>query len=265
MRTLSFRDKLVLVTGASSGLGRNLARRLAIHEGAHLVVAARRLERLQELKEEIEAQCPSRVTPVEVDLSRESAPRYLLEKADELGDLFAVVNNAGVTRWGPTEAFSWEEYKNLFQINALAPIEIIQRLLPRFLSRGSGAFLSITSEAALFPIPYQNAYAASKHAIHVFTEALATEVRGSGIYVTAFAPGGIRTEMVEKSGLVEKFPMRSPVLMDPDVVAAQAVRALKRRRVSAIPGLANRIQASLLKLVPRPARRAIIAGFYRPK
>ncbi len=265
MSTLSFRDKLILVTGASSGLGRHLAQRFALHEGAHLVVAARRLERLHELKDEIESQCQSRVTPVEVDLSAPEAPRYLIERAEQAGELFAVVNNAGVTRWGPTEAFSWEDYAVLFRINALAPIEIIHTLLPRFLARGSGAFLSITSEAALFPLPYQNAYAASKHAIHVFTEALATEVRGSGVYVTAFAPGGIRTEMVEKSGLVAKFPMHSPVLMDPDVVAAQAIRALKRRRVSAIPGLANRIQASILKMLPRPVRRAIIAGFYKPR
>lgn len=264
MAGAGFRGKLFIVTGASSGLGKALARRLAIHEGADLVVVARRGELLEALASEIGAASASKVTPLVVDLADPDAPARLVQAAFREGDVFGIVNNAGVTKWGATDAFTWEEYEALLRVNALAVMEITLALLPRFRRRGSGAILNVTSEAAFFPLPYQNVYSASKHAAHGFTEALATELRGSGILVTAFAPGGIRTEMMEKSGLSERFPMRSPVLMDPDVVARMAISALKSGRVVSVPGLMNRIQASLLRLIPPGVRRAIIAGVYKP-
>ena len=274
--------RLVIVTGASSGLGRAIALRLAIHEGADVILAARRVERLEELATAIAAKAPARGTVhsrpgvayvCEVDLALPDGPQTLMNRALEIAEsravergrsdgLFGLVNNAGVTHYGPVVEMGSSQLERIINLNVRATMDLTRRFV-RELSRREtgGAVLTITSLAAHVPVPYQAAYAASKHALQAYMNSLAFELdhrasRGSSEFViTCFAPGGVATEMITNSGLQSRFsdsaggnPDR--FLAPADTVAAQALRAWRRRRRASTGGLANHLTLLASRLLP---------------
>jgi len=173
MKGASFRGRLVVVTGASSGLGRELARRLAEAEGADLVIAARRGDRLEALRAEIAAACPSKVTCVEADLGTDEGVETLVRAAEGAGEVFGLVNCAGLTYYGRTLDAPAGMNERIIALDLVAGIQLTTRLLPAMLRRGKGAVLTVTSLAATMPVPYQNVYAAAKHGMQSFMEGLA--------------------------------------------------------------------------------------------
>ncbi len=211
MPQMDLKGRIVVVTGASSGLGREIARLLALREGADLVVAARRRDRLEALKAEIESACTARVHVVPLDASAPEAAESLYREAFSFGDVFGLVNCAGLTFWGRTLDAPEGRHEEMVQVNFLFPMQLSTRFLRRFLERGSGAILTVTSETAFHPLPYQNVYAATKSALQSFTEGLAREYRGRGIRITTVAPGGMATEWLATYGLDRKFSPSSPV------------------------------------------------------
>ncbi len=251
MKRIDFRGKLVVVTGASSGLGREIARRLALAEGADLVVAARRRERLEELKADLEGRSRSRVHIVTVDLAAADGPDSLFREACGFGEVFGLVNCAGITWYGRTLDAPPGTSEGIVAVNLLAGMRLAALFLGVFLQRGGGAILTVTSLAALVTTPFQNVYGATKHAMHVFMEGLAREYKGRGVFFCTFAPGGIATEMITLSGLDRKIPLDSAVNMEPARAARIAVAALKRGRERCVPGLMNKAVVFLSRLVPR--------------
>jgi hypothetical protein len=264
MKRIEFKGKLVIVTGASSGLGREIARVLAYREGANLVVTARRRERLEELKAEIESRSASRVYVVQVDLADPASADVLFKEATAIGDVFALISNAGVTYYGKTLDGRIQDYEQIVNVNFMSVVKSCMLFLPYFLDRGTGALLTVTSMAALSPVPYQAVYSASKHATQAFIEGLAQEYKGRGVVFSNFAPGGIATEMITKAGIDKKHPLDSPVNMDAGKVAMMAVRGFKKGKLCAVPGLTYKAANLLGRFFPRSVLGAVAERIFKP-
>jgi short-subunit dehydrogenase len=264
MKALDFKDRLAVVTGASSGLGREIARALAVREGAHIIAAARRRDRLEELKAEIQAQCPSRVYVLPVDLGTPEGAQTLFREATSLGEVYALVNCAGLTFYGRTLDAPMEKFEQIISVNLLSEMRASMLFLRYFLEQGRGAILTVTSVAAFLPAPFQNAYAATKHGMQAFMEGLAREYTGRGVAICTFVPGGLATEMNTLSGLDRKFGKENRVNMDPARAARKALAAFKRGKPSYVPGLMYKAVVFLVRLFPRATVAWVMEKFYAP-
>jgi len=141
------------------------------------------------------------------------------------------------------------------------------RFLSYFNERGNGAILNITSLGAYISVPYQSVYAASKHAARAFTEGLFREYhtcRKRGVYICSFAPGGIRTELLSRSGLDKKHPLDSPFNMKADVAARKAINAFKKKKYVSVPGILNKVVLFLATHLPRRLVTRAAEFVYRP-
>lgn len=251
MAKLNFKDKWILVTGASSGLGKSIALALAKREQAHVVIAARRVERLEELKKEIESSSSSKVEIIQSDLAKDEDVENLFKQATEKVDLYGVVNNAGITYYGKTGTDNLKKFETIIDVNFRSVMVLTLRFLEYFKQKGEGAILNVTSMTALVPIPYQSVYCATKHATQSFTESLYMENKKSGVVISTFVPGGIATEMLEYSGLDQKHDASSPFNMDADKCARLAIKILKKKKFYSVPGFSNKLTAFLVRFFPR--------------
>ncbi len=271
---MELRGRIVIVTGASSGLGRAIALRL-VHEGADVILAARRRERLEATAEEVR-RGGGRAWVCEVDLGSPDGPAFLIEAAKEIAAgvgeshrrRLGLVNCAGITYYGPVTDMTGEELRAVIDLNVSATIDLTRRFVS-WLGTGAaapgtdGAVLTITSVASYLPVPYQAVYAASKHALRAFNASLAAELRAAKLVLTTFAPGGIATELVETSGLDRKFS-GSAFLANPEWVARRAIRAWKSERRECVGGLANRVTTFAGRHLPWGIVGRLAERLYRP-
>jgi hypothetical protein len=264
MAKLNFKDKWILITGASSGLGREMARLLAKQEKAHLVITARRKERLEDLKKEIEASGNTRVEILQADLSNNDDVELVFKKAVEIADIYAVINNAGLSFYNISKESDMDVFEQIIRVNLLAPMRLCLKFISYFQKKGEGAILNITSATGFAIIPYQSAYSASKHGIQAFTEGLHMEYRGSGITICSFAPGGIVTEMITNIGLEKKIELNSPFNMKADVTARKAIKAFKKKKFVVVPGLLNKATVFVIRFLPRWLAAFLAEIIYRP-
>jgi hypothetical protein len=263
MKMLDFKGKLAVVTGASSGIGREIARELAVREGADLLIAARRLDHLDGLKREIEGACGSRVRTLSIDLGSPGAEQTLFRESTSFGTVFALVNCAGATFYGRTLEGQAEKYDQIVALNFIAVMKASMLFVSYFLQRGEGALLNVTSGAGLVSWPYQNVYAATKHAIQEFTEVLAWEYRGQGVAICTFVPAGVATEMTASEWLQKRFVGSKTFLMPAGRAARIALHGFKRRKLLTIPGTINRAGLLFLpRILSRKAVAAIIGRAY---
>ncbi len=264
MTKLNFKNKWVLITGASSGLGKAIALYMAKKENANLVVAARRTEHLEQLKTEIQSSSNSKVKIITVDLSEPKGPEDLFQKATETADIYAVINNAGITFYGKAEIAHLDIFEKIIAVNLRALMILSLLFLSWFEKKGEGAILNITSEAGLIPTPFQTVYSASKYAAQAFTEGLRLENRKSKVVICSFAPGGIATEMLTKSGLDKKHGLDSPFNMKAERTARLAVKAFKKKKFLSVPGFMNKLVLFLVRFFPRKLVAAASELAYRP-
>ncbi|HTZ51423.1 MAG TPA: SDR family NAD(P)-dependent oxidoreductase [Spirochaetia bacterium] len=251
MPSLDLAGKLVVVTGASSGLGREIARALAVDEKADVVVAARRRDRLESLKTEIESRCPSRVHVLTVDLESPDGPQALFDGATAVGEVFALVNCAGVTFYGRTLDAPADTTRRILAVDQLAVMQVTLLFLPGLLQRGSGGVLAVTSLYGLIPGPYQNVYSAAKHAVQAFMEGLAGEYRGRGLTISTFAAGGMATEMIRHAGLDRRHGADSFLFLDTARAARAAISSFKRGQLVRIHGVVYKMAALLARITSR--------------
>ncbi len=252
------RGHRALITGASSGIGRELARQLAAM-GADLVIAARRRERLHELQSELEAAHGISVTCVDLDLARDGATAALWAAASEGGPIDICINNAG---FGIFQLFSdvpLERNQEMVRLNVLAVIELSHRFVTAALARDRRAYLlNVASTASFQPVPYFANYAATKHYVLAFSEALAHELARTHVSVTSLCPGGTWTEFFDTSqqslGRLARASMLSP-----EKVAAIGLKAMLRGRRSVVTGGMNKLAAWLTRLAPRRLNGAVAA------
>lgn len=261
---LKLTSRWVLVTGASSGLGLEIARQLARDQRANLVLVARRRDRLEALATELRALHGVEVDVVAADLSREDEVARAFAEALERHPLHGLVLNAGITYFGPHNELGWHEFKQMLDTNVRAIAQLTHLAVPHLLAqREPTGLMFVASMAGLTPLPFQAAYSGTKAFVVSFGHSLWHELRDSSVSVTTFIPGGIATEMLESSGLSHHFGANSPFIQSVEACAREAVEALVGRKHTHVPGALNRAGVLLNKLLPRTLTVGQVAGQYR--
>lgn len=260
MKNMDFRGRRVLVTGASSGLGWEMAKVLAYEHGATVIPVARRMSRLEELKREIESRSSVKVEPIAADLSSIEDVDRVFREATKGGPLYGAVLNAGITHFGEYHELTWENFQAMLATNVTGVVRLTTHLLPYLEERSEGGgVLIVSSMAGLTPVPYQTAYSATKAFLVNFGCGLFHETLGKNVSVTTFVPGGIQTEMT--SG--ERFKALGGWLMPADKCAEEAIDCFQKRRYLHAPGVFMRAGTSLMGLVPKQFLAGRLARTYR--
>lgn len=259
MKAFDLNGKTVLVTGASSGLGREISIQLARDFHCHLVVAARREDRLLLLQQELERDFGVNVFPVVADLSRKDDTGRLLAIALGKHKVDAAVLNAGVTFFGRNLQLPTEQFENIIDTNIKSIVRMTNALVAHFEARQQpAAIMLISSMAAFFPAPYQAVYSASKAFILAYANAFSQEITNPGLSITVFTPGGIKTEMTSGEGFGDLQSWLMPV----GEAAREAIYALRKRKFYYIPGFFNRIGARFMRILPRQFLSAQLGKVY---
>jgi uncharacterized protein len=224
-------SQVALVTGASSGIGREFARELSAR-GHEVVLVARRRERLEELAKDL----PGEAHVITCDLSKE--PGALAPKVGDLGlEVDVLVNNAGFGTAGRFLDLDPGKHSELVRLNCEALVALTHAFLPGMVERGRGGIINIASTAGFQPLPYEAVYSASKAFARTFSDALRQELRSTGVRMLAVHPGPVPTEFHEVSG--HKPPGNVP-RVDARQVASESLDAFERGRRSIVPGRAMR-------------------------
>ena len=220
---------VAFVTGASSGLGRELARRLA-GEGYAVALAARREERLRELAAAIE-DAGGRALPCPCDVADRAQVHDAVARAEaELGPVDLLVANAGQSEMTEPHRLDAAEVERLMRVNFFGALYAVERVLPGMLERGRGHLVAVGSLAGYNGLPLTAAYSASKGALHNFFESLRIDLRGTGVDVTVITPGYVKTELTEKN------LHTMPFLLELDEAVDRMMRAIRtRRRLASFP------------------------------
>lgn len=252
-----------LVTGASSGIGAELARALSRREyGVTLV--ARRGERLEQLARELEARHGVRAQAVVCDLADSAGRDSLQEEVANLGLTVEVLcNNAGFGTAAPFVELERGREVEMLRLNCEALVDLCGRYAGEMAARGQGGILNVASTAAFQPLPGQSTYAASKALVLSFTEALHQELAPVGVAVSALCPGPVRTEFTQVAGL-EQMEAATPSFLWADAagVAEAGVQGLESGRRVVIPGALNRLGAIGGHYTPRALFLRAAARFY---
>lgn len=242
-----------LITGASSGIGRELARLMAA-DGWSLVLSGRDTAALDSLAEELGG-----AEVIALDLAAPGAPAELVARAtanDNLVD--ALINNAGFGTIGAFDAAEWPRLAGLLQVNVVAATELAHRLLPGMRQRRFGYVLNNASVAGFLPGPFMATYYASKAYLLSWSEALSEELRGTGVRVTALCPGPTATSFSERAGISPTLGLSTMGSMDARSVAAIGYRAMLAGRPVAVTGVLNNILVQLTRLTPRVVTRRAV-------
>jgi short-subunit dehydrogenase len=248
-----------LVTGASSGIGEQFAHQLAAR-GHTLVLVARRADRLERLAAEL----PTDAHVITCDLAADAAS--LPERVAELGvEVELLVNNAGFGTSGPFLEHDTGRDAEQVRLNCEAIVTLTHAFLPGMVKRGRGGIINVASTAGMQPIPYESVYAATKAFAISFTDALHTELRGSGVRVLAVNPGPVPTEWQQVAGYergrVGVVPGRIPA----EQVVRESLAAYDRGRRSVIPGRAIRWFIRATRRSPRAIQLRVTERLYRPR
>lgn len=252
-------QRTALITGASAGLGVTFAEHLARAGKYDLVLVARRADRLEIVKKNVDliwqraGQKERKVHVIPADLSLEGSRLALLEevKTSRL-DIEILVNNAGFGSYGDFLGCDWANQNDMVIVNCVAPLQLIHAIAPGMKERKSGTILNICSTAAFQPVPWMATYGGTKALLLNFTVALAEELRTSGVIVQALCPGPTHTEFHIVAGVKDKIPvLRS---MTPDEVVETSLKHLKRSGI-VVPGLQNKA----ITLASRFLSRSFIA------
>ncbi len=245
-----------LVTGASAGLGAEFARLLAA-DGCDLVLVARRRERLQSLADSLTSAHGIRVHVIAADLGVHDGPARVIDEVQRLGiDIDCLINNAGFGSTGPfTEADAARELQ-MVQLNVTAIVALTSAFLPGMIARKRGRVLTVGSTAGFQPGPFMATYYASKAFANSFTEALAHELRGTGVTATVSCPGATATEFAGIAGNDTSRLFKTGAATA-ESVAREAYNAMKVGSAMIVHGLKNKLGVQLLRVSPRAAVRAV--------
>jgi len=240
--------KWALVTGASAGIGEELARQLAA-AGAHLVLTARRTERLQTLAGDLAAKYAARVEVISADLTQMAAPEQIYAFTSGRGiDVELLVNNAGFGAFGYVHKVSTQRIAEMIQVNCTALVTLTQLYVPAMIGRHRGDVLIVSSVAAFQPVPFNSAYAATKAFDLLFAEGIAEELRPFGVNVCALCPGSTTTEFQSVAHQPDRT-FRSPETAEK--VARVGLEGMARGDTFVISGGKNRLMVGLERVAPR--------------
>lgn len=247
---MSLRHKgTALITGASSGIGLELARVFAQH-GYDLVITARSESRLQEVASELQSKHKVAVRVLAADLTQPHAPQQIIDELQRDGiTIDVLVNNAGFATYGLFSQTDRDMELQLLQVNITALTHLTKLFLPQMQQRRHGKILNVASTAAFQPGPLMAVYYASKAYVLSFSQAIGEELRGSGISVSCLCPGPTTSGFQERAAM-QKSKLMSGTMMDARTVALEGYRGLIRKQPVIIPGAHNRGFVLLAKLLP---------------
>lgn len=256
-----WKGKWALVTGASAGIGVALAEELAAG-GTHLVLTARRLDRLQEVAENLRKKHGVQTQVFAADLAEREAPRHIYDFCKEKGlHIDLLINNAGFGQHGELPQVETQRLIDMVEVNCTAVVHLTRLFLPDMVARRSGDILILASTAAFQAVPFISTYAATKAFDLYFAEGLAEEMKPYGIRVCALCPGSTESEFHAVAGQ-ERFTTKN---QEPaDKVARTGLQALEAGKSYVISGLGNYLGAHSQRLVPRRMVTRVAANMFRP-
>lgn len=257
-------SQTILITGASSGIGYELAKVCGRHQH-NLVLVARREERLKSLKAELEQAHDLRVWIYRADLSQAEERQQLFNWTQLQGlQVSGLVNNAGFGDYGPFVETGWDKQDQMLQLNMVALTHLTRLFLPAMVERRQGQILNLASTAAFQPGPLMATYYATKAYVLSFTSAIASELEGTGVTATTLCPGPTASEFqttsaMEASKLVQN--RRLPTAAD---VAEYGYRAMQKGEPIAVHGLSNQVLAFSTRLLPRRLVANLVRSLQAP-
>ena len=246
-----------LVTGASSGIGLELSTLLA-RDRHELVLVARSRDRLEAIARGLTEEFGVAVTILARDLALPETPAEIARELDERRlTIDILVNDAGFGVYGPFAETPLRKELEMIQVNVAAPTHLTKLLLPGMLQRRRGRIMNVASTAAFQPGPLMAVYYATKAYVLSFSEALANELAGTGVTVTALCPGPTITEFQKQAGMGKTLLFHSPLVMKASEVARAGYEGMMRGKALVIPGLANLALVEALRVTPRRLVTAI--------
>lgn len=251
---LARKEGLAVVTGASSGIGREIARELS-RRGSEILAVARRADRLDALADEARGAGWAQVHPFAQDITSPGAGARIAGRARELGGARWLVNDAGALRQSAFQEDDPDAIGRMLRVNVEGLVLLTHALLPQLLEGRGARILNVASLAGMQPTPWFAAYGASKAFVISFSEALSEELRGR-VGVTAFCPGPVLTEIFEAGvpGVPRRRTWRD---VGAEEAARAAVEAADSGRVVAVPGATNWLMAAVARLAPRALVRRV--------
>jgi uncharacterized protein len=255
-------DTRALVTGASSGIGEAFAR--ALHaRGRRLVLVARRADRLQALVGELGGE--EAVLALPLDLTAPDAGERLQSELERRGIVVdLLVNNAGVGHTGPFLDESPDRVAAMIDLHVRTVVDLTRRFARPMVARGSGALVNVVSTSAFQAVPFFAIYGASKAFLLSFTEALATELRGTGVRIQALCPGLTESEFHHTAG-TDKVWFTKTGTMSARAVAEESLRAVEGGRLRVVTGWQNRLVIGVQRFLPAALVRTVAGQLFRPR
>jgi hypothetical protein len=248
---------VALITGASGGIGLELAR-LCAKGGHDVILVARSQAKLEEIAKYLSGMYQARVEIIVADLADPEAPQAIMEEVARRGlGIDVLVNNAGFGQWGLFGRGDPARQLAMVHVNVVALMQLTRLALPRMVSQRRGRILNVASTAGFAPGPLMAVYYATKAFVVSFTEAVAQELKGTGITATALCPGPTRTGFGAEAGTADTNLFKTPAVMDPAPVAEAGYRGMIRGRVLVVPGIPNKLLLLVIRLSPRWAVRVV--------
>jgi hypothetical protein len=248
-KAMSSAKTSALITGASSGIGYHLSKVFARH-GHNLVLVARNQPRLNQLAGELQERFGVAVEVIPKDLSVETSAREIVNELQEKSlRIDMLVNNAGVDVYGCFQETEMAQELWMIQINLVTLTQLTKLLLSDMVAQGYGRILNLGSTGSFIPSPLNAVYSATKAYVLSFSEALAEELRGSGVTVTVLCPGATRTEFQRRAGMENVRLLRFGV-MEAEKVAEIGYQALMAGKRVVVPGLLNKVQVLSARILP---------------
>lgn len=255
--------RTALVTGASGGIGRELATLFA-RDGRDVVVVARSEEALIDLGTRLQDEYGVTVTVVVKDLAEPDSPAEIQSALADRGiEVDVLVNNAGFATYGRFLDTDLDRERDELQVNVVAVTELTKRFLPGMVDRGEGRVLNVASTAAFQPGPLMAVYYASKSYVLSFSEALAAELDGTGVTVTALCPGPTDTGFQSRAQMGAAKLVQGD-LQDPAEVARAGYRGMQAGEAVVVPGLRNKLLSVAVRLLPRRVVRSMVKRAQAP-
>ena len=247
--------KVALITGASSGIGKELAK-IHAEKGGDLILVARRENKLFQLKKEIEQKFNVKVEVISKDLSNAEAPKEIYHELNEKGiKIDYLINNAGFGGHGKFHERIWEDDLAMINLNIIALTALSNFFLPDFVKRNSGKILNVSSTASFMPGPLQAVYFATKAYVTFFSNAIAEELHDTNVTVTTLMPGATETEFakvsnMDKTALFDKTFSASSVALD-------GYNGMINGKLDVVSGL-NTMQKVMLKMIPFTPKKLVL-------
>jgi len=248
-----------LITGASSGIGFEMSQMLA-RDGWDVILVGRNTEVLEQLRTRIgEKYDQCSVYVVSADLSKDGAAQQLYKDVKDIGvNVDFLINCAGLGDFGPFAECDLRKQETQIHVNDLALTGITRLFLPEMIERGSGRILNVSSIAAFQPGPLMSVYYASKAYVQSFTEALAVELRGTGVKVSVLCPGPVDTPFLKLAGQTEQNMFKKSACVTAAYVAEYGLKRAFKNKVVIVVGLSNKLLIFVERLVPRSWIRRIV-------